>query len=63
MTNDERSTKPECQKREIAIVRYLIIRHSFELRHSDFVIPSLNQMRTGCDYANIDPAGNQPKSE
>jgi len=33
------------------------------LRHSDFVILSLNQMRTGCDYANIDPAGNQPKSE
>jgi len=41
----------------------LIIHHSFELRHSDFVIPPLNQMQTGCDYANIDLAGNQPKSE
>jgi hypothetical protein len=37
MSNDERSTKQE-RKNKTAIVRHLIIRHSFELRHSDFVI-------------------------
>jgi hypothetical protein len=60
MTKEAQSPNDE---RGIAIVRHLIICHSFELRHSDFGILSLNQMRTGSDYVNIDPAGNYPKSE
>jgi hypothetical protein len=44
MTNDEKSTKPEQGKDDVTIVEGLIIRHSFELRHSDFVIPA------GCDW-------------
>jgi hypothetical protein len=38
MTNDERSPKSELRSDVITIVRHLIIRHSFELHHSDFVI-------------------------
>jgi hypothetical protein len=33
MTNDERMTKHECRKGFAAVIR-----HSFELRHSSFVI-------------------------
>src|SRR6266545_4174791 len=33
MSNDERSTKPECRKRDMTIRRYLSIRPSFEFRH------------------------------
>ena len=31
-------SKPECRRNEAANLRHLIIRHSFELRHSDFTI-------------------------
>jgi len=50
MSNDERITKHpsslgygvagECRISAIIIVRHWSIRHCFELRHSDFVIPS-----------------------
>ena len=30
--------RPECPKNRLTILRHLAIRHSFELRHSDFVI-------------------------
>jgi hypothetical protein len=38
MPNDEGSSKLECPRTGGIIVRYLVIRHSFELRHLDFVI-------------------------
>src|SRR6266516_4224525 len=62
MTNDERSAKPEFRTSSVAILRHLSIRHSFGLRHSDFVILSLKQMRIGCDYANMYRTENHPKS-
>jgi hypothetical protein len=37
MTNDESMTKHEARK-GLALFCHLIIRHSFELRHSSFVI-------------------------
>ena len=56
MTNDERSTKQE-RKNKTAIVRHLIIRHSFELRHSDFVIPLLVSEST-CHALSVAHASN-----
>jgi hypothetical protein len=38
MSNDERSTKQRRREDDTTIIRHLIIRHSFDLRHSDFVI-------------------------
>jgi hypothetical protein len=38
MTNDERMSKHEARKSFAAEFRHLLIRHSFELRHSSFVI-------------------------
>jgi hypothetical protein len=38
MPNDERSSKLECPRSGGIIVRHSVIRHSFELRHLDFVI-------------------------
>jgi hypothetical protein len=38
MTNDERVSKHEARKSFAAEFRHLLIRHSFELRHSSFVI-------------------------
>jgi hypothetical protein len=38
MSNDEKSTKTERSGRDVAALPYLIIRHSFELRHLGFVI-------------------------
>jgi len=38
MSKDEGSTKPECRRSRTTTVRHLIIRHPFELRHSDLVI-------------------------
>ena len=39
MTNAEGSPKPEWRTTVTAILCHLNIRHSFELRHSDFGIP------------------------
>ncbi|HSP45737.1 MAG TPA: hypothetical protein VLO30_07070 [Chthoniobacterales bacterium] len=41
MTNDEGMTKYEAPKGLAATLRHLIIGHSFELRHSSFVISIL----------------------
>jgi hypothetical protein len=41
MTNDEGMTKHEARMGVAATVRHLIIGHSFELRHSSFVISIL----------------------
>jgi hypothetical protein len=38
MTNDERMMKHKARKNFAAEFRHLIIRHSFGLRHSSFVI-------------------------
>ena len=38
MPNDEGSSKLECPRTASIFVRYLVIRHSFELCHLDFVI-------------------------
>jgi hypothetical protein len=38
MTNDEGTSKQEIRNDFTAMIRHLIIRHSFELRHSSFVI-------------------------
>jgi hypothetical protein len=38
MSNPERSTKQKGRENDATIIRHLVIRHSFELRHSDFVI-------------------------
>jgi len=38
MWNDEGSTKQRRREDDTTIIRHLIIRHSFDLRHSDFVI-------------------------
>src|SRR5262249_13784767 len=38
MSNDEGSAKPEQRRSEIMPVRHSLIRHSFGLRHCDFVI-------------------------
>jgi len=38
MPNVERSTKSEQRKNDVTFVEDLIIRHSFELRYSAFVI-------------------------
>jgi len=41
MPNVERGTKSEQRKDEVTIIEDLIVRHLFELRHSDFVIAFL----------------------
>jgi hypothetical protein len=41
MTNDEGMSKHEVRKDFAAEFRHLIIRHSFGLRHSSFVIVTL----------------------
>jgi len=38
ITNDEGMAKPEARSPGTASFRHLVIRHYFELRHSDFVI-------------------------
>jgi hypothetical protein len=38
MTNDKGMTKHEAEKKSAPTFRHLFIRHSFELRHSSFVI-------------------------
>ncbi len=38
MANDERMTKPKTRNSKSTMFRHLIIRHSFRLRHSSFVI-------------------------
>jgi hypothetical protein len=38
MTKSETMTKHEARNASAALFRHLIIRHSFELRHSSFVI-------------------------
>jgi hypothetical protein len=38
MPNNERSSKLKCPRSGGIIVRHSVIRHSFELRHLDFVI-------------------------
>ena len=44
MLNDETSPKHESRRTGVSIL-HLIIRHSFELRHSDFVIWDLRWPR------------------
>src|SRR6266581_5492923 len=39
MTNDQTMTKLECQKEMSILLSDFGLRHSFEIRHSDFVIP------------------------
>jgi hypothetical protein len=39
MTNDETMTKLECQREMSILLSDFGLRHSFEIRHSDFVIP------------------------
>jgi len=39
MTNDETMTKLECQKEMPFLLSNFGLRHSFGIRHSDFVIP------------------------
>src|SRR5438128_12397124 len=38
MSNDEGMTKPKPRRARSTLFRHLVIRHYFELRHSDFVI-------------------------
>jgi len=45
MSNDERSTKQRRREDDTTIIGDLIIRHSFGLRHPDFVI-----LAPGLDY-------------
>jgi hypothetical protein len=41
MTNDEIMTKHEARKTFASAFRHLVILHSFELRHSSFVIVTI----------------------